>query len=284
MFAFPIRLKPLPIYLVALLVTVPPACAAPASDVATDLRHYVEALNSAQPAKKARAFVVGAKPNTKDWEKFWLQERALASRRSSSSPAGIEWVGAKDIVVQGAQAQATVRFYWFSLLRQETLKLKRAKAGAVWQIVSGQSSALAFAPIQPLQQAAFFLSQGVKAQPWARAKIEMRNLKNLALSLYMNAQNSDVLFSQKAVLAAQSAKRFKGSLRVGESRELYRFNSALEGKRLSQIARSDLTVLFYDGQSRRLKLRYNGKAIVAFTDGHIELLTPKEMAIKIWNP
>lgn len=260
------------------------AFASPTSEIQKNLRDYVSALNSAHPAAQARPFVLGAKPNAKAWERYWLGERNRASARSSSSPRGIE-LEAVSVNMRGQDAQATVEFFWYTIARQETLRMRRAPSGT-WQIMPGTSPSIIMSPIRPLEQAAYFLTQGAKAQSLLNAKLQMRNLKNLTLNLYLGDSDSNPVMSLKSLAAAQSKPHGKGrymaTLRIEGTHDTYSFNTRLDRKRLNSVSVPSRTVLLYDGQLRQLRPRYNGQGLAAFVDGHIELLTPSQFKSKLW--
>jgi prepilin-type processing-associated H-X9-DG protein len=44
------------------------------------------------------------------------------------------------------------------------------------------------------------------------------------------------------------------------------------------------TILVYEGKGGQLSFRHNGKAAVAFVDGHAQLVTPEEAKKLIWKP
>jgi prepilin-type processing-associated H-X9-DG protein len=50
------------------------------------------------------------------------------------------------------------------------------------------------------------------------------------------------------------------------------------------IKNTDKTVMFYEGHNERPIFRYDGKAAMAFADGHVALVSPEEAKTLIWKP
>jgi prepilin-type processing-associated H-X9-DG protein len=69
-----------------------------------------------------------------------------------------------------------------------------------------------------------------------------------------------------------------------EAYESYAFNAALENLRLDQIPEPAATVLLYEGKEGKLDFRHDGKANVAFADGHVETIGPDDVKKLIWTP
>jgi prepilin-type processing-associated H-X9-DG protein len=64
----------------------------------------------------------------------------------------------------------------------------------------------------------------------------------------------------------------------------YTVNPALCGKNLSKLKAASKIVLLYEGKNGKLSFKHEGKATVAFADGHVRQVTPKEAKGLRWKP
>jgi prepilin-type processing-associated H-X9-DG protein len=59
----------------------------------------------------------------------------------------------------------------------------------------------------------------------------------------------------------------------------YSFNAQLEGKVLDAIKNPEQVVLAYEGRGGKLDFRHDGKAVVAFADGHVSLVSETQKVL-----
>ena len=85
---------------------------------------------------------------------------------------------------------------------------------------------------------------------------------------------------------------------VPNSYERYAFNANLSGRYIdmmngvafppptptSFVAQPEKVILFYEGRDEKLNFRYDGRAAVSFTDGHVALISPDEAKNLRWLP
>ncbi|HEY0076457.1 MAG TPA: H-X9-DG-CTERM domain-containing protein [Abditibacteriaceae bacterium] len=69
-----------------------------------------------------------------------------------------------------------------------------------------------------------------------------------------------------------------------EAYESYAFNINLEGLKAADIPNLMNTVLIYEGKDGKLEFHHDGKANIAFADGHVESVGPDDVPKLIWNP
>jgi prepilin-type processing-associated H-X9-DG protein len=62
------------------------------------------------------------------------------------------------------------------------------------------------------------------------------------------------------------------------------FNTALYGKLTTKVKAPDKTVLWSYGPREHLSYAFQGKALIAFADGHVKLVTKEEVKKLRWNP
>ena len=120
-----------------------------------------------------------------------------------------------------------------------------------------------------------------------KAKRSMSHLKQLALGVIQFVQDYNERYAfapeylEEAVLPYTKNKEL---FFVPNTRELYTFNANLSDKSLAQINEVAQTVLFYEGENENPTFRYDGKAAIAFVDGHVALVSPEEAQKLIWEP
>jgi prepilin-type processing-associated H-X9-DG protein len=91
------------------------------------------------------------------------------------------------------------------------------------------------------------------------------------------AQNNPVLLKEASDLGLPQ-------LFPPQAYEAYAFNEHLVNVWPHKITKPKQTVMIYEGKSGKLEFRHDGKANVAFADGHVETIGPDDVKKLIWNP
>jgi prepilin-type processing-associated H-X9-DG protein len=118
-------------------------------------------------------------------------------------------------------------------------------------------------------------------QDWQRATyLYGKNLKLYFCPVRVEAKADDVAKVEK------QAQRDKVADELGmpHSGEPYTLNKYVDGLKLAELAEPARTVLFYEGEDGKLDFRHDGRADVAFADGHVETVGPDDVLKLIWNP
>lgn len=149
-------------------------------------------------------------------------------------------------------------------------------------------------PVKPggLGEMAYFMSNPplfIQAHEAAQATKCLTNVKAIALALIMfESDNDDML----TVTVANWQKKIAPYLKTEEvltcpedekGASSYSFNANLAGKSASSFDEPARTVLVYEGKNGRLNFRHNGKAAVAFLDGHAKLISRDEASALLWK-
>lgn len=148
---------------------------------------------------------------------------------------------------------------------------------------------------KPINSMAVMLSEGMQqvfqdAKQRAKATVSLSNIKQLALATIMLASDHDDMIAttvggwHKAIFPyCKNERLFKapGDKGPGDS---YALNSNMAKKTLSKVKDPSRTVLIYEGKAGKLSFRENGKAAVAYCDGHAKLIDAQAAKQLIWKP
>jgi prepilin-type processing-associated H-X9-DG protein len=128
------------------------------------------------------------------------------------------------------------------------------------------------------------------ARTAAKSTTCLSNAKQLALAaILLEGDNDDVL----KVTAANWIEKLKPYMRNMDLLRCpedafgpvsYSLNPKLLGKSMAAVDQPATTVLLYEGKDGHLVFRHNGRAAVAFTDGHAKLVSEAEAKTLRWNP
>lgn len=96
----------------------------------------------------------------------------------------------------------------------------------------------------------------------------------------------ELLGAETPETAARRARHDKlmADFGMAKAGEPYALNENLVGLKQLDIAKPSQTVLLYEGRDAKLDFRHDGKANVAFCDGHVVAVGPEEAKKLIWNP
>jgi prepilin-type processing-associated H-X9-DG protein len=246
------------------------------------LTGIVQAWN-AKDLKGVARRVVGARPNP-DHMSF-LQDVGREWPRLTVDRPQVQRNGATatlSYTISMATGQRTER-----QLDKVTMRLE----GGNWKVVPVASMAKAERPPIVGTLAYMVANPGamVEARKAAKSTVCLSNLKQVALGFMMFAADND----DKLSLTASSMRSKVSPYLKNEAlwkcpenpgKASYSFNSNLAGKSLAHVSRPAETVLLYEGQSGKPTFRHDGRAAIAFADGHARLLTPEQAKSLRWKP
>jgi len=171
----------------------------------------------------------------------------------------------------------------------ETVKFE--KVGSSWLIVAPKSLT---SPESVINAVAFMLVNGDKnpigPDPSNKTSVCMMNIKQLALATMMFNADHDDVFSFKAKDWPNSVMPYIKNKEIftcpldKPGTVSYSINTDLLGKHAAVVERPAQTVMIYEGKNRKLLFRHDGKAVVAFADGHARLISKDEAKNLVWKP
>jgi len=252
------------------------------------VRSFVAALNK-YDFKQAALCVAGARPST-----------ALSGLEQSLKRDKVTFsISNLTVKTSGNNATAALRVRMNTRWPAKNnpnepsrLRLHREKTG--WKIVSGDRSVLA-APERAgvLQALATFIAHPQafgRARGTARATSCQSNMKQAALAMMQFLQDNDEKYALKASSFKKSLMPYIKSemiFRCPDDKSgavSYSFNRNLENVSQTRLARVSETVMLYEGKNGRLDFRHNGRANVAFADGHVKLINQQQAKTLRWKP
>ena len=140
---------------------------------------------------------------------------------------------------------------------------------------------------------AYYLTQKQTVNPTlSSAELSMSHLKLLGVAVGQLTRfydNTYALAPRFEVEALNSLIPVPTSVQptifqVPDTNEIYTFNGNISGLKTDEIKTPSQTVMFYEGQNEKPIFRYDGKAAIAFADGHVALVSPDEAKSLIWKP
>ena len=174
-----------------------------------------------------------------------------------------------------------------------------------WRIVPEDTSHFTAVPPQNiLGYTAAFLAHPEafeKAVEQEKEKICLLNLKQLAKAMpsFLHFNNTFAIkpssvrkalspyVENDSIFFCPSDKRFPdigAIIQTNRDVSSYSFNANLENTLPSSIKDQDEVVLLYEGTDGVLDFRHNGKACVAFVDGHVEIVSQEAAKSLRWKP
>jgi len=225
------------------------------------------------------------------------------------SKIAAQYVGGKVIPAEAAALKQSPRTFRFSLkidsvkltgnsgtvmvqvkgegfTQAETVNVVRN--GGAWRIVSGK---VPKGKVQIFESLGISVTKGglfAQAVANSSATETLSNAKQTALAvmLYLGDHNDKFSFSPDDLSAiALPYVKHKEILLSKATGKPFTFNKRLTGTNAAAITEPAKTVLLYEGANERFTFT-NGKTVVAFTDGHVRLLTPAETKSGLlrWKP
>lgn len=173
------------------------------------------------------------------------------------------------------------KIWWRAGMRHE------ADVARIWRIVppDGAHWNLRAGPINTY--ARLFCDENFTVEKLG-AERSMKQARQLAFAISMFAQDFDdkydfdgLTWREKVTSYVASLSLFTAPGDTGEKTS-YSVNDKLFGQLTTAVKDPDKTVLLYLGQKGQLDYRFNGRAPVAFADGHVEFVSPG--AKLRWDP
>jgi prepilin-type processing-associated H-X9-DG protein len=270
--------------------------------ITRDLSDFVDAFNQGSFLGTSR-FIVHGRVG------FFGAQEWLENHRSRGLP---KLVIHQTLInkINGDEAEVTVRY---SLLHgkgedrapvgEETLQLRRRSKttepryvfkDGLWGIVVDKPDGALKRNLFSLKKMAYFLQQPSGIIPVIRAEESMRRLKELGLAANQFVQDYDEIYAFDGEYFEQALLPYIGVMADGQKEtrtffvpatsEKYAFNARLSNKNLTQLNEVAQTVMFYEGYTEELEFRYDGKAAVCFTDGHVALIDAEQAKSLRWDP
>lgn len=260
------------------------------------VRSFAAAFSSGKVSIAAQC--VEGKPDPKvlkEWEEEWTKKGSVLTQ-----------IALKNLKTEtkGEEATATFALEISSpstplITDDETIELSHSLQG--WRIVPFTVDGLALHLKQPdasrtIKQLATYtvhpeLYLGIKAkyrlETQAKNRLETcrANLRQLTSGLlYLTKANNSKLALKADNFKAAVTKYTRNETllycpeHVQTSARIasYSFNPALEGKNPDVLKNADKIVMAYEGRAGKLDFRHNGKAFVAFADGHVARVDAKQ--------
>lgn len=128
-----------------------------------------------------------------------------------------------------------------------------------------------------------------QAQKVAEGAACLSNLKQLSLGLIMVETDNDDILKVTAANWQKQIQPYVKNQKLFTCPEdppgtmSYSLNAKLAGKDTAKINDPAKTVLVYEGKDGQLNFRHNGRACVAFCDGHAKLITKEEAKTLLWK-
>lgn len=123
----------------------------------------------------------------------------------------------------------------------------------------------------------------------AKANVCLSNAKQLALGVLMYTNDNDDKFPKVAAKVHDAIFPYTKNRKLWFCPEhpdmvAFTFNSSLLGKTSTSVAEPANTVMIYQGHDGKLDFDAEGKAVIAFADGHVKRLTKDEASKVRWKP
>ncbi|RYG68171.1 hypothetical protein EON80_12200 [bacterium] len=174
----------------------------------------------------------------------------------------------------------------------ETLHLRREfipwdKANEKWRILPPAYKEATGKNSFSLNQIAYFAGQRRDTLPQLRAMISLRHMEALGLGAMQMSQDYRDRFTYQNDFWREAIYPYvqsDGFFIIPGTNTPYSFNDNLSDKYAGDIKDYAHTVLFYEGENNKPVFRYDGKAAIAFADGHAALVSPDEADELSWKP
>lgn len=281
--------------------------AEPAEQIKFDLRVFISTLNGLRTSPLFRnsnnheiaPFLVGARIGyfgANEWTDEFVDARGestiqLQDVQVEKLEGDAAVVSVTTAVVGDADPHARYRIGNAEAPVTETLTLKRETMAGQrqkerWQIEPSTFQEAWLLNLTSLQHVAFFAGQRPETQAQLRATISARRLKLCSLGVLMLVHDYDGHFAFTNTYwreAVNTYIRNERALTIPGTHDNYTFNENLSDRDMAQVTDPAHTVLFYEGQDQKPIFRYDGRAVIAYVDGHVGLVSPEEAEELLWN-
>lgn len=272
----------------------------PDKAIQRDMQGFLLGLNLDTPYTEAGPYVVGYRMGFYGgdlWAKQWGSDRGKSRLLFDSVQIN---------KLETDRAEITLFYHWRAQLfsspvLQENFELKRQKNLNMpqeqrWCIVPDKvttdlkGSKSLHSVVRALVVPTLPLSE-------ARALKSQSNLKQLSLGIMQFLQDYDEVFAfypeyiQDALTpytvgtsSPDREEKIRDLFTIPGLRDQYAFNEKLSDININRLKDPAQTVLLYEGADETPVFRYDGKAAIAFADGHVALVTKEDAAKLIWKP
>src|SRR5579862_1776864 len=128
-----------------------------------------------------------------------------------------------------------------------------------------------------------------KARAGAKTTVCLSNAKQLALGVLMYTNDNNDKFPKKADGVHTDIYPYTKNRKLWfcpnhPDMVAFTFNAKLLGRTTTSVAKPAETVMIYQGKQGKLEYEADGQCVVAFTDGHVALVTKERAAKLTWKP
>jgi prepilin-type processing-associated H-X9-DG protein len=129
-----------------------------------------------------------------------------------------------------------------------------------------------------------------RARDSARTVSCISNMKQLALGVLMFVEDYDEKYALKADSYKKAISPYIKNDQIFHCPSddagvvSYSFNPHLAGIKLAKVSSPATTVMLYEGKAGKLNYKHNGKAGVAFADGHVKMVAEADAKNLRWMP
>ena len=173
------------------------------------------------------------------------------------------------------------------------------KEGDSWRIVpdadtlkqvaeKGEEDGSALGGLRPLTTLVATMAAPKPALEVAQAKTCLANAKQIATGVMMYVQDYDEIFPPKKGAYSEAIQPYVKNRKIftcpmdPKGTITYTFNANVLQAPLASIVDPSKTVMLYEGKNMKLDFRHDGKAVVAYLDGHAKLIGPEEAKSLFW--
>lgn len=276
------------------------AAARAASDSSPEktVRSFVAALNAGH-FEEAASYVDGSSPNAdfKTLGQRWKRDKpGFSVSVLASETKGNKAVVKATLTIQPTSQPANRQ------TQTGNVTLVLVRGSARWLLVPMSMEEAKNASVNPrtseislLTYIALMLQSPKAFEPQlelARNEACRSNLKQIALAAFQLSFNQVGSDEKKLMITPQNFRtKLLRYLRVGTFRcpsasggESYSFNGNLTNRKLESLPNAPRLVMFYEGRNGQLDFRHDGKANVAFADGHVQTISREEAKTLRWKP
>lgn len=175
----------------------------------------------------------------------------------------------------------------------EHLKLKQVEDRFTtrWNVVPGKPEEVIKNPNSGiLLRIATFLAFPEETLSFSKLARSQSNLGHLANAYLASAEDNDQqfwisaeTFHKDLAPYVKSDQLFFAAESKGDESS-YSLNPNIKLKRVHAIQKPSETVMIYEGKDKQLSFAYDGRGLVAFTDGSVKLVTQEEAKSLRWEP
>lgn len=189
--------------------------------------------------------------------------------------------------IEGEIARVNVSYRFTIKAASETVteKVTCMRQDGEWKVISGDKIVGVVAAVAGGNTLALDAFETGRAK--GREASCLSNGKQLAVAVMLYSQDNDEVFpSQSWVQKIEPYHKNNSVLACpldSAGTITYSINTAVAGKSLMKVSKPAETVLLYEGRNGKLTFRHNGKAMVAFADGHCKMVDTNQATRLVWT-